>query len=252
MDFFDSNCSIGMRSIFIKGSFCDVDSLITEMNKCNISDALVYHSLAQEYQTIIGNDTLMSKIKKFVNLHPVWVVLPNNTGEFYNPEILLKLMKLNNVKMVRMFPGKDYHNFSIFNWCCGTLLAMLNEHRIPIMMGMEQLDYDYNVIYNLANEYKDLPLILTNAVYKSDRYLYPLLEKFNNVYIETSTYKVYFGIEAICNKFGAKKFIFGTGLPIFSAGSAVATINYLTLKDEEKNLIAEGNIKRLMGDISYE
>lgn len=250
MFFFDSNCSIGMRSIIIKGSFYDIETLLNKMKICNIQDAMVYYSLSEEYHPIVGNEKLIKDIEKHNSLHPVWVIMPNNTGEFYDPLDLIKMMKTNDVKMVKAFPGKSAHNYSFSSWGCGKLLGMLNDHKIPLMIGMEQLDYD--IIYNLARDYKSLPLILTNVGYRADRYLYPLLEKYCNIYIETSSYKVYFGIEAICAIFGARRFVFGTGLPVYSAGSAVTMITHLTIKDEEKAMIAGDNMKWLLGDVSYE
>lgn len=248
--FFDSNCSIGMRSVPIRGSFCDVKTLLKRMEICKIEDAMVYHNLAEEYHPKKGNEALMEAIKGYGNLHPVWVVMPNDAGEFYDPDELISLLRKNNVKMVRVFPSKGSHNYSLFLRGSQTLLKALDEHRIPLMIGMDQISYEE--ISNIASIYNNIPLILTNTGYRADRYLYPLLESFGNIYVETSSYKVHFGIEALCKKFGAERLIFGSGLPLYSAGSAVTMITHLLLPDEDKIKIAGGNLRRLLGGVIYE
>ena len=220
------------------------------MEICRIQEAMVYHSLAEEYHPKKGNEVLVEILKGYSNLHPVWVVMPNDTGEFYDPGDLIGLLKANNVRMVRAFPAKSAHNYSLFTKGSRALLAALNEHRIPLMIGMDQIDYDE--VFRIASEYKDIPLIITNTGYRADRYLYPLLESFRNVYVETSSYKVHFGIEALCAKFGADRFIFGSGLPVYSAGSAVTMITHLLLPDEYKEKIAGGNLRRLLEGVIYE
>ena len=251
MLFFDSNCFIGMRSIIAKGSFYDVGTLVKKMEFCNIEKAMVYSSLAEEYHPMVGNEQILKDIKNYkCQLYPVWVVMPEITNEFLEPSILLRKMMLNNVKMVRMFPGKLSHNYIFSPISCGNLFNILESHKIPLMIGIDQTDYEY--IYNVASKYKNIPIILTNVGYRSDRILYPLLEKYNNIYIETSSYKVNFGIEAICKYIGAKRLIFGSGLPVYSAGSAIAMITYSALKYEEKELIAKGNIVNILEAVDYE
>lgn len=250
LHFFDSNCSIGMRNVLLKGSFTDIKSLLRRMEICRIREAMVYHSLAEEYHPKKGNEVLMETIKDYSNLYPVWVVMPNDTGEFYDPYNLIELLKANNVKMVRAFPAKNAHNYSLFTRGSRALLAVLNEHKVPLMIGMDQIDYD--AVSSITSEYKDIPLILTNTGYRADRYLYPLLDSFRNIYIETSSYKVHFGIEALCARFGTGRLIFGSGLPVYTAGSAVTMITHLLLPDEDKKKIAGDNLRHLLGGVIYD
>lgn len=250
MFFFDANCSIGMRSIITKNSFYNVDILLKEMEKCNIKNAMVYSTLAEEYHPIVGNERLIRDIKKYKSLNPVWVILPHHTREFYDPSELIGKMKINNVKMVRVFPNKDSHNYCLSDWSCGELLNMLDKNKIPLIIGMDQVGYD--IIFNIAKKYSKIPLILSNVGYRADRFLYPLLDKYDNIYIETSSYKVNFGIETICQFFGAKRLIFGTGLPVYCAGSAITMITHAMIKNKEKIQIARENIEHILKEVEYE
>lgn len=245
MYFIDVNCSIGMRSIMTKGSFYDIKNLIKRMTTCGIAEAMVYHAMAEEYHPKAGNERLISVIKDYYNLHPVCVVMPNATEEFLTPKLMIEFMKTNCVKLVRAFPDK--HNYILSTRYSSELLEVLNEYKIPLMIGMDQLDC--NNIYEIALHYKKLPLILTNVGYRADRYIYPLLEKTENIYIETSSYKVNFGIESLCRRFGSNRLIFGSGAPIYSIGSAVTMITHLDISDKDKEAIAGNNLKHLLGDV---
>lgn len=220
------------------------------MKVCGISKAMVYHSMAEEYHPMPGNKTLIKEIKEHKNLSPVWVVMPNHTKEFLDPIDLIKSMKQNNVKMVRMFPGKAVHNYGFSSLFCGDLLKVLNEFKIPLIIGMDQCEYEE--VYVVADEYRDLPIILTDVGYRGDRYLYPLLEKLPNIYIESSSYKAVYGIEAVCKYFGSERFVFGTGMPLYSPGSAITMITHADISNKDKRKIARENLLNLLEGIVYD
>lgn len=247
LEFIDCNCSIGMRNILVRGSFYKTNKLIEKMEVCGISKAMVYHNMAEEYHPMLGNKVLMDEIKDFKNLFPVWVVMPNHTKEFLSPRDLIKTMKQNNVKLVRMFPGETAHNYGFLDLYCGELFRVLNEYKIPLMIGMDKCEYEE--VFAVAKEYRELPMILTEVGYRGDRYLYPLLEKLPNIYIESSSYKVVYGIEAICENFGSERLIFGTSMPLSSPGSAVTMITHADISSKDKKNIARENLISLLGAI---
>lgn len=247
MYFFDSNCSIGMRGIIFPGSFYKVEDLEERMNRYGIKKALVYHSMAREYNASIGNELLLDSIGERDFLLPVWVVMHHHTGEFPEPEMLADAMRHAGVKAVRLFPSESDQNFSIAQWNCGELLSMLEHYRIPVMLGMEQLDW--NGLYDLLINHPELRIILTGLNYRVDRNLFALLEKFPNLLVETAGYKVHMGIENLCSRFGAQRLIFGSGMPFHSGGSAVFMIQYADITESQKHMIAYKNLESLLGGV---
>jgi len=247
LDFFDCNCVIGRRSIRRTGGaeeteFYTLESLIEEMDYANIDKALVYHSLAREYNPMYGNRKLIDEIKGNKRLYPCWVVMPSSTGEMPNPENLIKEMKQNGVKCARMFPTE--HLFSLSDWSCGELLRELENNGIVLIMELDHIGWDG--INSLCSRYPKLPIIITNLNYRVNRYLYPLLEKHKNLHIEISGYQVHSGIEEVCSKFGAKRLIFGSRMPFFVPGPAMSLVEYSLISQKEKSLIAGGNLSRLL------
>jgi hypothetical protein len=53
----------------------------------------------------------------------------------------------------------------------------------------------------------------------------------------------------MCEYFGAERMIFDTGLPTGSATAAVSLICYAEISEEEKALIASGNLERMLGEV---
>ena len=129
--------------------------------------------------------------------------------------------------------------------CSGELLKELENHRIVAIIQIDQMGWDG--LHGLCDRYPELPVIITNLSYRVNRYLYPLLEKFRNLYVETSGYQGHKSVEAICARFGAERLIFGAKMPYFAPGPALTMINYSLVSDEDKEKIAGGNLRRLLG-----
>jgi len=244
LEFFDCNASFGFRKVMEPGSFYLREELAKKMRYYGIGRALVYHAMAREYDAASGNRKLMDEIKGIPEFVPLWVIMPHHTGEFPDPEKLKQLMKENEVRAATIFPAVSEHNYSMEEWCCGELLSMLETCRVPLFISLDQTDW--NEINRLCSAYPELRLVITNVNYRIDRLLYPLLERHPNLYVETSGYKNHRGIEEICSRFGAGRLLFGSGMPVYSGGAAVASILYSEIGEEEKKKIAGRNLEMLL------
>ena len=249
LSFFDCNCVVGRRGRMYPGSFFSREDLVTAMAHYGIGKALVYHSLAREYNPQTGNSAILEDTGKEPSLYPAWVVLPHHTGEFPELEQLVERMKSANVRSVRMFPAEMEQQVSLAEWNCGALLSAMEAHRVPLMLPLDQMDW--NSLHDMLCHHPGLNVVLTDVDYRVDRNLYALFEKFAHLFIETIGYKVHRGIEEICRRFGAERLVFGSGMPLYSGGAAVSMINYARLSDREKQMIAHGNLERLLGGVVY-
>lgn len=241
LSFFDCNAQIGRYSVKHPEAFTTSEKLVEEMEYSGISEALVYHALAKEYAPSVGNELLMNEIHG-KPLHPCWVVMPHHTGEMPPPDSLLAEMKRFGVRALRVFPVQ--HQFSLSDWCSGELLDMAEANRVPVFLDFDQINWEG--VAQVMRDHPKLNLVLLRTSYRVDRYLYPLLERYENLRIECATYQVAGGIEAICRRFGAERLIFGTGLPIFEAGPCVAQITYADISGAEKRLIAGDNLREML------
>jgi len=248
LDFFDCNCSIGRSSVLYPGSFHSADDLVTRIESYGISNTLVYQAISRDHFPAEGNPILMENITEHEQLHPCWVVMPHHTNEFPSPSELIKQMKAENVKAVRIFPSPERHNYSLKPYSAGPLLKMLELSKIPLFVDIDEIGW--NNIDTLLAAYPELPVILCNTGYRSDRYIYPLMQTYSNLHIETSRYLSHLGVEALCNKVGTERILFGTGMPLYTGAGAVFFINKLMLDESEKQKIASGNLERLIAGVS--
>lgn len=233
------------------GSFYQKQELLRAMDACSIERAMVYYAMAREYDPRTGNEMLTDQLRGESRLLPVWVVLPHYTGEFDAPGTLVIRMRDAGVRAVTMFPSPVCQNFSLSEYTCGALFSVLEEHRVPLLLGLEQLG-SMKAVGDLCRAYPRLPLIVTDVTYRIDRDLYPLLERFDNFYIETSGYKSMDGIAEICSRFGAGRLIFGTGMPVKSGPAAVGLIRYADISDADRQRIASENLTELLDGVLLE
>jgi len=245
LKFFDANCFAGKPDVLQKGSLYKPEDHLKLMAGCNIEKALAYHISALEVHPTLGNKEMMLLVNKEASFVPLWVVMPNHTGEFYDPEELLQLMKENDVRAVRLFPRFNSLTYSLEDWSCGELFDELGRKGIPVLIDLEETDW--SMLYKVCKNHENLNVIVTNVYYRHGRDIYALLKELPNFFVEISLYKNYLGIEHICRKFGAHRLVFGTGMPLMDPGPSVAMVIYADIPYEDKGLIASGNLQRLLG-----
>jgi predicted TIM-barrel fold metal-dependent hydrolase len=102
----------------------------------------------------------------------------------------------------------------------------------------------------ICKTFSDLPVILVREGIGSTRYLYPMLERLPNLFLEVSYYQASGGLSSVARRFGAGRLLFGTGLPEYSAGPAVAMLYHADLSAEEKKLVAGDNLRHLLGAVA--
>jgi len=245
--FFDCNCQIGRVGYPHLLDVSKVNRLLEEMARAGIEEALVYHSVARYGHPPLGNQLLLDEIKGHDNLHPVWVLLPHHTGEMEPPENLMIKMKNNGIKAARVFPGRTFHGFSLDEWCLGDLLSALESVKMPLFLDIETVSWEE--IYNLLIKHPNLPLIISNCSYRHNRYLYPLWDKFDHLYVETSWFMGAGTIEDIVKRFGSKRILFGTNLLRYTGTAAVALITYADISHADKVAIASINLERILNEV---
>ncbi len=244
LNLFDANCMLGRIFAPKRGFPLSVNELLAVMDDFEIAEALAYHALSKEHHPALGNRLLMDEIASCDRLHAAWVLMPSHTGEFPPEEQLVDQLIAEGVNAVRVFPHPDSHNFPLRPWAAGPLLKSLQRKRIPLFVDQEEIDFD--TVHDLCRGYPELPLVLTNVGYRSDRFLYPLWQKFPNLHIELSSYCGHGSIETVVERFGARRFLFGTRLPYFTPGSAVGTLGYAAISESDRRLIAGDNLRNLL------
>ena len=245
----DANCRLGPSNLTTERAPSSIGQLRAEMDRCGIAEALVYHSLAAAYDPSFGNELLMEEIAKFPELYVCWVLIPSESGAFSGSLNPFSATLQSRLRAVRVFPKR--HRTSLSSWSADGLLQQLATHNVPLFLDFDRVHWaddvvDYDQVSRICESFPALPVVLVREGIGSTRYLYPLLERFDNLHIEISYYQASGGLEEITRRFGAGHLLFGTGLPDYSAGPAISMLLLSGLSPEEKRLIAGDNLRKLL------
>ena len=241
LDFFDCNCRIGRSGTPVEGGPVTASEIVDRLRPMGIRRALVYSAISVELHPAEGNPAVIEEVKGSP-LVPCWVGLPSSTGELGTPEEFVSAMRAAGVGAVRLYPAM--HSYSLAEWCMGPMLEVLEANRVPVLVEVQQTSLDQ--IAAVLQAFPRLRLIIVRPSYRADRMLYPLMERYEHLCIETSNYAGSGAIEDVCRRFGSSRLIFGTGLPYFEPGAAVSPITYAEIDHADKQAIAGGNLERLL------
>lgn len=219
----------------------DVKRLALNAGICHM---FAYHNSVLDLHPLDGN----AEMDIIANINPffssVWAVLPNHTGEFYNPDVLAEELAKHKIEMVRLFPKYNSMSFSLSDWCCGELLSTLEDRGTVVLIDQEQVDWEE--INRMCANHPKLKVVITNMYYRHARYVIALMKKHHNLFIESSGMKSFGLLQTFCEQIGAERIVFGSNLGTFSAGSAVSLVNYAMITQSEKEQIACHTLESLL------
>lgn len=256
LTFFDANCMLGKWGTYEERFPLGRDALIRVMDKHRIEEALVYSALSREYDPMVGNRVLLDEISDESRFQPCWAALPPYSRDMPPLSEFVGQMKEKGVRAVRVFPDPTVHRFSLAEWSCDKLFNALEEAQVPLFLDFTGLnfqgeDFPPDVVYDLCKAHPKLPVILLHPGYRTGRAILPLLDKLENLRIETSRFMLHRGIEYISKNFGAHRLIFGTKLPHQAPGALVSMVAYANIGDEEKRMIAGENLRALLKGVKW-
>lgn len=218
-----------------------------EMARLSIERALVRiapEALDSDFQS--SNEALLGACAQFHEFVPCPVVIPNTAGNALPEDEQVETLLARGAGAVCLRPKRDHWLLS--DWVSGPLLAALQARKVPVFCKEEQIPLQQ--VADLAERYPELPIILAETGYRSQRVVLPLLKTFANVYLSTGgAFSVHRGIEQLVGNVGADRVLFGTGFPEAEPMAAVAQLAYAEVSDRQRQLIGAGNLDRLVGGI---
>ena len=154
-------------------------------------------------------------------------------------------MLKNGIRAAKLFPKS--HNYSLAEWSSADLLHKLEERRIPLFIWSRETDWD--TLYTICTTYPHLPVVLEQCdeeAYWNLRFVFALLEKCQNLYIETNKGHLYLGIDETVKRFGASRLIFSTHLPFDDPYVSLGLITDGDFSSQAKEAIAHKNLENLI------
>jgi predicted TIM-barrel fold metal-dependent hydrolase len=232
----DANVHLGRSGIHGQLAL-EKSALLAEMDRFQIRRALVSHFAAEEYDIAEGNAALARDMD--VRFVPAWSASPE-------PAILNDLER-RQPRAVRVWFSPLHHNFSSLPWSAGNLYDYLQQRLALMVVSREELDW--NALAIILKEFPRLRILLLDVGYRGDRYLLPLLRTFPQLYFDSTTYVAHRQLESFVETHGPERILFGSRLPLYTPGAALAVLATARIRDEARLAIAGDNLRRLLGEL---
>lgn len=248
--YFDAFATIGKRAGKDPLEPWKTEALLEGMRRCDIHGALVYTHVAAETHPDVGNPITTRTCAEHERLYPCWVGLPHHTGEFPEPEELIRQMREADVRALKLYPR--VFQFNVDDLTLGPLLSALQDAGILLIIdrgqeGHPNVGISWTELRWMAETYPKLNILLHGVRWEATRELTPLARHCPNIHFEFSNYQGNRMLEYWCEKIGHERLLFGTESPNKSPGAARAYIDYSELTREQRDAIAGGNLARLLG-----
>ena len=261
--FLDVNYWIDLKNFWLSSSLYEdrekilaINNIRSGLNDNDITSLVVTSKLAQNYDwDTVNKKLLKSGLSSHIeNLYYGFVINPDAYFT-YDFNTYVKDAYLNKVRIFRVFPKRQL--FYLNDHYMKKIYKTLSDKKFPLMLDLKQLDitgnkyFDIDVLERILDENENMPLILETTLKQCmfSRFYFPLLERFENLYLEVSGMLLYDQIEHYVEKFGSKRLIFGSNFPGLPIEINTNRIILANISESDKNNIAFNNLNEIIGGI---
>jgi hypothetical protein len=193
-----------------------------------------------------SNRRLLEACRASPPLVPCPVVIPNTAGDTRQEHQQVEALLSGGAGAVCIRPRQD--QWLLEEWVAGPLLQALQRCRLPVFCKAKEVSLQQ--VADLAGRYPQLPILLAETGYRSQRVLLPLLKAFGNVHFCLGgAYSLHRGVEQLVEQAGPERILFGSGFPESEPAAAVVQLMYADISDQQRSAIGSGNLARLLGEV---
>ncbi|MHB1252634.1 MAG: amidohydrolase family protein [Candidatus Humimicrobiaceae bacterium] len=257
MEFFDINCWVSHEVLENNSVEKKSEYFFSSLSKNNISKVVLTNKLSLTYDWDIGNNDLLNfkELMQNENVFFSFILCPEAYHQFKFSDYIKNAYD-NKVRLFRVFPKSQL--FYLNDYYMQKVFKEMADANFPLMLDLKELDitgnkyFAINDLKILLNENKKLPVILETSLKQCmfNRFYFPLLEEFENLYLEVSGMLLMDQIEHYIEKFGSERLIFGSNYPNFDLALNTSRIEFVQAGSWEKSNIAYNNLSKLFEKIS--
>lgn len=252
MYFFDCHVTYGV--VGDKNPFMpveDIQKVLKDMDNAGIRKAVVYRReqlVGADPET--GNQMVSQDIKDNLRLFGYWTIVPSDTAELENPDRIIRSMKENHIVGWRISPS--CHRFSKKPYVLEDYFEKAVRCNIPVFISTAG-GYTLDDVADILDCFPKLTVILTYPnIWPNDRYLRPLVRKYENVYLDLSQVITAGGLESFIKWFGSSRLLFGSGYSDSYFGAGMLQVLQANISEKDKENIAYMNMEGILGGIRYD
>jgi len=238
VSYLDANCTLGRFPNHDRG-IAELADLSAALEELGIGTAVVRHALAQHASPEEANIALAEALQGHPRWTPCWVANPAQTPNG------LETLGADQIRAVCLYP--KLHGYPPAPWMVEPCLAPLAERGALALVEVDQSSP--SDLYTLCQAFPRLRIVALNTGYRILGVLSRLMATCPNLHVELSTMAAHRGIETLVERHGAERLLFGTNTPLTDGIGPLAALGYAAIRDEDRALIAGGNLERLLGEV---
>lgn len=247
LELLDCNFFVGHPSAGSFDCFSTAEELLAAVRHVGVVGGLAWHIAQRDFDAAEGNRMLSRAIEGCGALWGCWTILPPQTGEVVTSDFFDR-MKRCRIAALRAFPG--LHRYQLKKWVFGSFWDELVSRNVPLLLSVEG-NTSWPAIYGILEESPEMTCVLCDiGIWGVDRQVWPLLERYPNVYVESSLLSLAeHGMEDTVRRFGAERVLFGTGFPARYAEAAALQLLHADISESDRINIAGANLRRLVSRV---
>lgn len=223
------------------------EDLISLMDKFGVDRATICSLNSILYDHVEGNKEVYEATKRYPNRFiGITTLYPHYKSSLEEFE---RCIDDYGMRCLELQPR--YHNYKLNDGTVDPFLDVAIKRKIPVIIPL-CLSMNFNFprvkmseVSRLVNTYPEATYIIGKFSYEIEEVL-RLMKQHSNIFVETSGLQLMYGIERLVEEVGAERILFGSGMPIQEVGPALAKIQKAEIKEEERELILEGNAVTLL------
>lgn len=222
----------------------------------NIKKVILTNKLSIVYDWNIGNNELSKALQfdKNDNIYYSFVLCPD-VYHMFKFSVYIKDAYKNKVRLLRIFPKS--HLFYLNDYYMQKIYDEISALNFPLMLDLKELDITGNKYFAiddlrmLLSRHKSLPFILQTSLKQCmfNRFYFPLLEEFENLYLEISGMLLMDQVEHYVEKFGSERLIYGSNYPETDFSINTARMEFAQISKQDKENICFNNLNGIIGRI---
>lgn len=207
-----------------------VEGLLADLDRLDVHSACVTHTYSLFADPAGGNEALFAETRGHERLHPVPVVIPDETPMYPVP-------------MVRLCPAK--HRFDLAGPTASRCLKALARQGRAVAIDLDETSPA--ALRAVTAAHPTLAVLLLNPGFRRLRELAELLAAAPRLFVETGTLNTQGGVEWLAAHGGAGRLVFGTGAPVLDDCGPRFQLDHLDLSPPAVAHIASGALEELLG-----
>jgi uncharacterized protein len=164
----------------------------------------------------------------------------------------LRDYKRRQAKGIRLYP--QHHGYSLSQKSgLDEMLKTAQEFELPVVLPIRVImnwglpELEPSAIEETVLRYPKLRFVLSGVNYSSTLWAFDLMRRSPNVDLEISGMQGFRAVDDAVQNVGAKRILFGSGLPLLYPACSVEKMRVAKISQEQRQAITDGNARALLG-----